>query len=232
MCDTSTVSVSMFERDVYPEATAARVLGVPQNTLHYWLEGGTIGGRSYKPVIRVEPLGGRPPVTWAEFIEAGLLREYRNKQVPMAELRAFIDYLRNKLDIKYPLADRRPYISGRELVIQAQESAGLDPQFCLVAVARGEQLLLPTSQAFLERVSWDGDQPASWRPHNDPASPVRVFPDRRAGRPSVAGISTEVLWETVEEYGDMSEVADMFDVSPDDVRWAWTYETSTRSVAA
>jgi hypothetical protein len=91
----ASVSVSMLERDVFAEAAAARLLGVPQNTLHHWLEGGTVGGRAYKPVIRVEPRGGRPPVTWAEFVGAGLLREYRQgKRVPMAELRAFIDRLR------------------------------------------------------------------------------------------------------------------------------------------
>jgi uncharacterized protein (DUF433 family) len=226
------VSVGVLERDVFTEAVAARLLGVPQNTLHYWLEGGTVGGRAYKPVIRVEPRGGRPPVTWAEFIEAGLLREYRqSKQVPMAELRAFIDRLRDEFGIPYPLADRRPYASGRELVVHAQDAAGLDAEFCLVAVVRGQRLLLPPSQAFLERVTWEGDQPAGWRPHADPASPVRVFPDRRGGRPSVAGISTEVLWENVRGGGDADEVARMFDISPEDVQWAVAYETSTRVAA-
>jgi uncharacterized protein (DUF433 family) len=233
LCKTFTVSVSVLERDVFTEATAARLLGVPQNTLHYWLEGGTAGGRTYKPVIRVEPRGGRPAVTWAEFVEAGLLREYRqDKRVPMAELRAFIDQLRDEFGIPYPLADRRPYVSGKELVVHAQDAAGLDAEFCLVAVVKGQQLLLPPSQAFLERVTWEGDQPVGWRPpHTDPASPVRVFPDRRGGRPSVAGISTEVLWENVQGGGDADEVARMFDISSDDVQWAVAYEMSTRVTA-
>jgi DNA-binding transcriptional MerR regulator len=79
---------------MFSEAEAARLLRVAQSTLHYWLEGGERRGRTYQPVIRVEPRGTRS-VTWAEFIEAGLLRQYRREHgVPMAELRAFIDLLR------------------------------------------------------------------------------------------------------------------------------------------
>ena len=94
---------------MFSEAEAARLLRVPQRTLNYWLEGGKVRGHSYRPVIRVEPRGGHTPVTWAEFVEAGLLREYRRKhRVPMAELRAFIDKMRHEFGIPYPLASERP----------------------------------------------------------------------------------------------------------------------------
>ena len=47
--------VSVLEREMYSEAEAARLLGVAQSTLNYWLEGGTRRGRVYRPVIRPEP---------------------------------------------------------------------------------------------------------------------------------------------------------------------------------
>lgn len=99
--------VSVLEREMYTEAEAARLLRVPQSTLHYWLEGGTRGRRTYKPIIRVEPRGVRT-VTWAEFVESGWLREYRRERVPMLELRRFIDEMRERFDVPWPLADRRP----------------------------------------------------------------------------------------------------------------------------
>jgi hypothetical protein len=71
------MSVSVLDREMFTEAEAARLLRVAQATLNYWLEGGERRGKVYRPVIRVEPLGKRDVVTWAEFIEAGLLREYR-----------------------------------------------------------------------------------------------------------------------------------------------------------
>lgn len=162
---------------MYSEAEAARLLRVPQGTLNYWLEGGRRGSKTYKPVIRPESKGNRAQLTWAEFIEAGLLRSYRRDlNVGMAELRTFIDTLRNRFGVPYPLAE-----------------PPLDPEFWLVADARGQYLLLPPSKDFFERVTWDGDVAAGWRPHDDPASPVRMSPDQRFGRPSVGGISTEVL---------------------------------------
>ena len=61
-------------------------------------------------MIRVEPTGSRN-VTWAEFVEAGLLRSYRREHdVPLKELRDFIDRLREEFQVPYPLADRRSYI--------------------------------------------------------------------------------------------------------------------------
>ena len=123
------MSVTVLDREMYTEAAAARLLGLPQGTLNYWLEGGERRGKVYPPVIRVEPRGDRAAVTWAEFVEAGLLREYRRKlNVPMAELRAFIDVIRGRYGTPYPLADRRPYVSGRELLSRAQEAAGLDAE--------------------------------------------------------------------------------------------------------
>ncbi len=221
--------VSMLDREVFAEVEAARLLRVAQSTLHYWLEGGERRGRHYKPVLRTEPRGARA-VTWAEFVEAGLLREYRRThRVPMVELRAFIDLLRERFGVPYPLADRRPYVAGRKLVLEAQTDAGLDPDYCLVAVIGDQLLLTPPSAAFVERVTWDGDVATGWRPDPNPQSPVRILPDVRFGRPSIKGISTEAIWEQDEVGLDVDEIADMYQLGVADVRWALAYENSQRA---
>jgi uncharacterized protein (DUF433 family) len=223
-----TMTTSVLDREMFSEAEAARLLRVPQGTLHYWLEGGERRSKSYKPVIRVEPTGLRT-VRWAEFVEAALLRQYRKRGVPMAELRAFIDELRGDYDVPYPLAHEQPFVSGRRLVLEAQEHAGLDGEFCLVAWANNQLILTYPSQSFVERVTWEGDIAAAWRPHDDPLSPVRMTPDIRFGRPAIKGISTEVLWEHIEAGEDVEEVAEAFDLDVADVHWALAYETSTRA---
>jgi uncharacterized protein (DUF433 family) len=220
---------SVLDREIFTEAEAARLLRVPPSTLHYWLEGGERRGRTYSPVIRPEPRGGRI-VTWAEFVEAALLRQYRRKhQIPMRELRTFIDDLRDRLGVPYPLAHKRPFVSGRQLVVEAQEASGLDADFWLVAWASGQLILTTPSVEFFERVEWEGDLAAGWRPHDDPKSPVRIEPDVRFGRPNVKGISTEVLWEQVEAGADEDEVAQAFGLAVDDVRWAMAFELSLRA---
>ncbi len=222
---------TVLDREMFAEAEAARLLRVPQGTLHYWLEGGDQRGKTHKPVLRVDPTGARS-VTWAEFVEAGLLRSYRNHRVPMTELRAFIERLRNEYGVPYPLAHQQPFVSGRQLVFKAQVDSGLDGDFCLVSVANDQLVLTTASQEFVERVKWADDIAVAWRPHDDPRSPVVMSPDVRFGRPAVSGISTDVIWEHEQSGEDVEEIADAFDLAVDDVRWALSYEYSVRAKAA
>jgi len=209
---------------MYTEAGAARLLRVAPGTLHYWLEGGTRGKRTYKPVIREEATGSRT-VTWAEFVEAGLLRQYRRKHnVPMLELRGFIDRLRERLDVPYPLAHCRPYVGGRQLIFEAQNAAKLGADFALVAEVSGQYVLTPAAQEFFERVTWDGDIAVRWRPDANTDSQVIIDPDIRSGRPSVGGISTEILWEQTDAGEDERDLADTYGLTLAQVRWALAYE--------
>ncbi|HEY6423857.1 MAG TPA: hypothetical protein VIY28_11530 [Pseudonocardiaceae bacterium] len=121
--------VEVLDREMYSEAEAARLLRVAQGTLHCWLEGGTQRGRTYKPIVRVESTGARS-VTWAEFVEAAPLREYRGTHgVPMGELRQFIDLLREHYGVPYSLAHHQPFVGGRQLVYEAPEDSGRAPEF-------------------------------------------------------------------------------------------------------
>jgi uncharacterized protein (DUF433 family) len=221
---------AVLEREMYTEAQAGRLLGVPQSTLHYWLEGGERRGKTYPPIIRLEPRGNRI-VTWAEFVEAGLLRAYRRTHdVPMQQLRKFVDVLREELGVPYPLADHRPYVSARQLVYDAQTAADLGADFWLVTVMAEQLMLTPASQSFVERVEWDGNVAAAWRPDPNPLSPVRVSPKMRFGRPAIKGISTEAIWEQIEEAGeDISAVADIYRLSEREVRWAVAFENAARA---
>jgi uncharacterized protein (DUF433 family) len=226
---TSDVNVTILEREMYTEAAAARLLRVAPSTLHWWLE-----GRSprYRPVIRPEPTGSRT-VTWAEFVEAGLLRSYRREHdVPLKELRDFIDKLRDEFKVPYPLADRRPYVGpGRRLLIDLQRRSQLDPEFCLVAIANGQAVLTAPGEEFFERVTWSGDDPTEWRPHDDPASPVRINPLVRFGRPAIGGISTEAIAGELDGGASVEEVAEDFGLDVEAVRWAHSYELAQQAAA-
>jgi uncharacterized protein (DUF433 family) len=221
---------TVLDREMFSEAEAARLLRVAQSTLHWWLDGGTYRDRTYRPVIRFEPTGERS-VTWAEFVEAGLLREYRRTHgVALSELRTVIDRLREEYGTPYPLAHHRPFIGpGRKLLLEVQRDAGLDADLCLVAVANNQLLLTPAAESFVRRVEWAEDIAVSWRPHDDPRSPVRMAPNVRFGKPAIKGISTEVLWEHVKAGEDLPEVAAAFGLNVGDVHWALAYETSARA---
>ena len=219
---------SILFRELYSEADAARWLRVPQATLHYWLEGREYRGRTYPPVLRPEPTGapkGQRVVNWAEFIEAGVLAQYRRDlQVPLAELRAFIVILRDEFGVAYPLATKRPWTDGKQLVIAAQESSNLPNELWLYVPTSGQYLLLPAGQAFLDRVEFDDDLAVRWRPLAEPESTVVLDPEVRFGKPSVGGISTEVLWEYTKDGYAPEEIAEEFALRSADVEWALAYE--------
>jgi uncharacterized protein (DUF433 family) len=216
------VNVTVLEREMYTETAAAHLLRVAPSTLHWWLEGKL---PRYRPVIRPEPTGSRN-VTWAEFVEAAVLRAYRREHdVPLRELRDFVDRLRDRFGVPYPLADRRPYVGpGRRLLIDLQNRSHLDPDFCLVAIANGQAVLTAPGEDAFARVDWEGDAPAAWRPHDDPGSPVRINPLMRFGRPAIGGISTEAIAGELDAGASLEEVAEDFGLSVDAVRWAQSYE--------
>ena len=224
------VTIRTLDRQMYAEAEAARLLQLAPSTLHYWLEGGERRGKRYLPVIREEGTGSKI-VTWGEFVEAGLLRQYRRvHRIPMLELRMVIERLRQDLGVPYPLAHARPFVGpGRKLLLKIQEDVGLPGDFWLVTIAGGMPMLLPASEAFFERVEWEDDLATGWHPADDRKSPVRMRPDERFGLPAVGGVKTEIVWEHIEADETFDEVAEELELSVEEVRWALAYETSLRA---
>ena len=217
----------MLGRPVYSVAGAAEILRISPSTLGWWLEGGKRGRREYPPVIRSEPTGDRV-LTWGEFVEAGLIRQYRRSLgVKLHEIRSFIAALRAELGVEHPLAHEEPWVGeGRRLLMRFQEECSLSADLCLIARVTGQLVLLPSADAFVRRVEWDGSLPAAWKPHDDAGSPVRCRPERRFGRPAIGGISTAAIFEHVDAGESEDEVADQFDMTVENIRWAVAYETS------
>jgi uncharacterized protein (DUF433 family) len=204
------MAASQLERAVYSMTEVDRLLSLKSGTAQRWIDGYDRDGRSYPPVVR-EAHTGDALVTWGEFVECRFLAEYRTAGVPLIRMRPVVRLLRNELDVRYPLADKRLYVSGRELVEVIQRESDLAPE--LAIVVRTGQLTLagrssPPSlewavrtQRFLNSVEWDdaeGDSVvARVRPSAEfPA--VAIDPALSFGAPTVQGIRTEVL---AEEFG-------------------------------
>lgn len=228
------MDVETLHRPIYALPAAAEILGVPRSTLRWWLDGGTVRGRAYPPVIRPEPTGDSD-LTWAEFVEAGLLSQYRRSLgVKLSEIRVVVAALRDEYGIPCPLAHNNLWVGeGPRILMRLQDTHGLSEELWLVAVAAKQPLLLPPADAFVKRVEWsDNDLAAAWRPHDDERSPVRCRPGRRFGRPAIRGVSTSAIVEHIDGGESENDVADQFDLGVDHVRWALAYEISRRAPAA
>lgn len=221
-------SPSVLDRGLYSIAEAAHLLGLPPVTLRRWLEGYTSNGRFYEPVLRLEPTGSET-VTWGEFVEAGLLRGYRDRGVSLHNrLRPFINDLRERLGVPYPLAHGKPGIGpNRHLIRLAEDAAGL-----ALEDERHQRLISPLVEDFIDAVDWGVVEEVAeryWplgREHN-----VVIDPDRAFGIPTVEGLRAEVLAELVNAGEPIAFVADEYGISEQAVRDAVEWE-SRRGVRA
>lgn len=222
------MNLSVLDRELYAIPEAAKLLRVPPSTLQWWLEGGKRGRKLYPPVLRSDATGSKV-MTWGEFVEARYLREYRRAlDVPLQQLRLVIDSLREEFGVPYPLAHFKPFVAGnRELVLHAQEEAGLDAEFWLVVgIASGQTIYTPATEGFLDRVEFSdvGDLEALRIYPAGKGSPVVVDPERSFGVPTVRGIRTDVLAELVDAGDPVDAIAEDYDLPIAELKAAIAYE--------
>jgi uncharacterized protein (DUF433 family) len=228
-----TTASSILERPVYGVSEAAGLLGLRPDRARAWLDGYERASVRYPPVIRQEPTG-EDLVRWGEFVELGYLREYRRKGVPLQRLRPVIDELRRAFKTAYPLATARPYVYGKELVLEVQERHDLPTPIAIV-IRSGQQILLAdAAKQFFKKVEFDttGQQAILRLRPAGTASPVVIDPLVRFGRPSVSGVSTDRLWELADAGEAIEDIATGYDLPEDEVRAAIAYEEQFRSLAA
>lgn len=229
----TTRAVSILERPVYGISEAAGLLGLRPDRTRAWLDGYERRGVRYPPVIRPEPTGSEI-VTWGEFVELGYLREYRRKGVPLQRLRPVIDELRTAFATPYPLATAKPYIDGKQLVLELQQKNDLPGPIAIV-ISTGQTIALADeAMRFFKKVEFDPPERGDVR-YLHPAgttSPVVIDPLIRFGRPSVQGVATERLWELYDAGETVDQIAEGYDLSTELVRAAIAYEEQQRSLAA
>ncbi len=218
---------------MYGISEAAGLLGLRADRACAWLDGYERGGVLYAPVIRVEPTGA-DIVTWGEFVELGYLREYRRKGVPLQRLRPVIDELRQEFATPYPLATAKPYIYGKELVLELQETNDI-PRSIAIVISSGQTIALADeAMRFFKKVVFDPPEQGDVRRLHPAgtASPVVIDPLVRFGRPAVEGVATERLWELFDAGETVEEITNGYGLSEELVRAAVAYEEQQRSLAA
>jgi uncharacterized protein (DUF433 family) len=225
--------VSILERPVYGIREAAELLGLRPDRLRAWLDGYERAGTRYEPVIRPESTGD-DIVTWGEFVELGYLREYRRKNVPLQRLRPVIDELRIAFGTPYPLATAKPYVYDKDLVLEVQERTDIPLPIAIVVRSGQEIMMTPETTRFFKKVDFDvgaSRDAIRLRPLGD-VSPVVIDPMVGFGRPTVAGVATERLWELYDAGEQLDEIAEGYELDLDAVRAAVAYEEQFRSLAA
>lgn len=213
----------LLDRAIYCFPDVDRLVGLRVGTARRWLEGYERGGRFYDPVLRPEPTSG-DAVTWGEMVEARLLAEFCSRDVPVQRLRPAIMQLRKEFGA-YPLAHARPLldVEGRELVRVVQEQVGLERPLQLVVVRNGQLVLVDAAERFRSAVEYVGDVVGRLKP--DIRTPDVVMDPRHSfGQPAIRNVRTESLAEDFRAGTSREELADLYDLSPEQVDGALRFE--------
>lgn len=222
--------VDLLNRPTYGIGQVDRLLALPAGTAKRWIDGYVRSGVAYPPVIRPERTG-EDTVTWGEFVETRLLAEFRDKGVPMINLRPAVQRLRDELGVLHPLAYARPYldVDGRELVRDIQNELGLDAGLWLVTVRNNQLILTAPAEHFRRSVEFehaaDGDPQGAARIHPFPDDDrVVMDPLRRFGEPVVRAVPTEVIAEQFRAGDPIDMIADLYELPAEDIEAAIRYE--------
>jgi uncharacterized protein (DUF433 family) len=219
-------SLAILDRELYSLGEAARLLQLSPVTLKRWLEGATRKGVFYEPVLRAERSGSES-VTWGEFVEAGLLSEYRRRGHRLQQMRPVIQRLREELGVPYPLAHGRPYSAGRDLVREIQDEQGLDPSlWVVVSDPKGQLTLAPEAERFFDRVEFDAADVARRMYPAGRESLVTIDPKKSFGIPTVRGVRTENVVELFRSGESVGAIADAFDLEIVEVEAALRFEAA------
>lgn len=222
---------SLLDRAIYSYPDVDRLVGLHSGTAKCWLEGYVRDRKFYEPVLRQEPTGS-DSVTWGEMVEARLLAEFRSREVPVQRLRPAIVQLREEFG-RYPLAHARPLldVSGRELVRAVQERVGVDPSLQLVVVRSGQLVLADAAERFHSAVEYDDDEVARLKP--EARTPGVVMDPRRAfGQPAIRSVKTEALAEDYRAGTGRDDLADLYDLTIEQVDEALRFELIAASERA
>ncbi|MDR2012382.1 MAG: DUF433 domain-containing protein [Rhodanobacter sp.] len=218
------------EQPAYPLAEASRYLKVAPATLRAWFVGRRypkgVGTAHSKPLIR--PAKNPPPVlSFWNLIEAHVLRSLRTEHaVKMDALRRAIDYAQRSLNIdRLLLSPELRTDAGKLLLERYGELIELS--------ASGQIAMRHVFKEHLARVEWD-----EWQ------FPVRLYPftssrvantEKRSiaiaaniafGRPVLAhaGITTATIAERIDSGESVTDLADDYDLSTEEIEEAVLYE--------
>lgn len=224
------MSVTYLERPIYGFAQVDDLLGLKGGTARRWIDGYERRGREYSPVVR-EARRGDELVTWGEFIETRVLAAYRDAGVPMLRMRPVVEGLRQRFQVRYPLATIRPYIDDElRVVYEVQEEAHLEDSMRLVVEAgSGQYVLAPDVRRFRNKIAVFEDVADELQivtrlhPLGENRQ-VTIDPVRRFGSPVVRSTPTDVLAELVRAGEPVEWVAEQYSLTLDQVLDALEYE--------
>ncbi len=215
------------ERPAYGIAEAARYLRLPPTTLAAWTRGQSYvtGGsaKQFKAVIEL-PIPREPLLSFVNLVEAHVLVALRRKhRVALPTIRTALDYVRQQMGVKHPLANAKFETDGINVFVR--QFGGL-----LSASETGQMAMSAIIATRLQRVEHDQAgmavrlYPFTRSVEGQPTDPkiIVIDPFLAFGRPAIAthGVATDIIAERYRAGEGMNELADDYGCEREEIEEA------------
>ena len=211
-----------FETPIYGTKEVARYVGVPYQTLRYWIRGSETVG----PLIELVSLNP-PQFSFYNLLECHMLSAMRGfYKLPIPKVRKALRTLQRVLPSPHPLVDREFLTDKVDLFVQALPDE-------LINLSRDGQLGIRAVLAtHLERIEQDASGLIKFYPFVEDRKPsepklILMSPAVGFGRPVIAGtgISTAIIAARFHARESVSELAEEYKRSSQEIEEAIRWES-------
>lgn len=209
-------------KGLYTLQEAAWYARLPLSTLRAWFSEKPDKKGVLAPSIRDESIDGGSFITFVDFIQSLAIRAIRmEKKIPLQRIRDAVKRAENTYGIDYPFA--RPHttwLSGKDLFIQLE---GMEDLVQVSGKNPDQVTSKKIIEFYLEEVYFNPDTGLAER--YKPATNIKMDPKIGFGQPLVesCNIPAVVLWEAVRIEGSFEKVAELYGISIEEVKTAFSY---------
>lgn len=214
---------------IYSVPEAARVTGIHRSRIRRWMRGYSYrraDGRVRSAAIwhgQLEPLDKTFALGFRDLMELRFVDAFLKAGVSWKTMRRAHDQARQELATEHPFCSNRFVTDGRSLLLREAEESG---DAALLDIVSRQREFARIVEPFFKQLEFSPDQKLlRWWPLGRERAVV-LDPSRNFGQPSVAvsGVPTQVLAESLKANGSAEEVARWYEVRPEEVRDAATFE--------
>lgn len=224
---------------VYTMADAGRLTGVSVRNLRRWARGYNYvyqGRTRHSPPIigtGLQARGDDPILEFRDIIEVRFLSAFRKAGVSWNVIRRIAARVHQAIQHTHPFATRVFRTDGRTILLELISEDRADHRLVDLLRDQYEWERVVTPYLVLERVEFsETEEPIRWWPLGRDRQVV-VDPARAFGAPIVdtEGVQTYVLAKAVGVEGDVTLVADWYNVRAEAVRDAVAFENGLRAAS-
>lgn len=223
-----------FTTPLYSKPEAARIIGVPANTLRNWAHGYRYMTRSRgsafsEPLITVNPREtSKLTVPYVGVAEAYVLTALKEAGMSTRNIRESVGHLKRRMNMPHALLNQRLKTDGVDLLYEysgaTEENA--HGRVGLASVKDGQAVFREVVEQYLRTLVYSEGYAVAFSPRNLGESVIEVDPFINGGRPTFAATGTPLasVQQRISAGEDVRHVASDFGIPWHQVRVALNLE--------